>query len=618
MTTVGARQELPEALEDLARLLAVDAEFGDAPDADFVFGGGLRATVSELQRRLREDRIRVLVVGESKRGKSTFTNALIGAPILPMGVTPLTAVATTVTYGNPPCAVVSARGLPDRIEPLEALAGLVTESGNPGNRRGLTAVVVRFGAPLLADGIELVDTPGTGSVYEANTAEAEIAYRAMDAAIFVLSADPPISATERELLTRILPSSVATFVVLNKADRLAESELAEARRFTAETVEAVAGRPLPIYACSARQALDVCGGKEPGVVTGERLAWYGLDAFVPDFREFLRTDRASLLLTSLRRQAACVIAQLLDEVTISERAAELARDADLDNVRLFREHLDGIDRGHKDAGDLVAGEARRLLAELNSDAERIADDVARSVTSTVRSWFSRSGSLTNAELEAGGLRFGSEVAEREAESWRTARAEMLQTRLDELDSRLRGDLNRDLADLRPEAKRLFGVDLVFRGVDAALAPPRRFFYLPSRADEEAVGMLAAGVRHRLPGAAGRRRSERFVLAEMDRLGRQQVGRARADLQERLNTSSRNMRNSLADRYAAYGHRLRAALDAGTGMARSGAAQAEVRRADLHARRRRLTELLRRVRGDADEDFYVSPMATEVESSAHGR
>jgi GTPase Era involved in 16S rRNA processing len=41
----------------------------------------------------------VLVAGEAKRGKSTLVNALIGRAVLPAGVTPLTALATTVTYG---------------------------------------------------------------------------------------------------------------------------------------------------------------------------------------------------------------------------------------------------------------------------------------------------------------------------------------------------------------------------------------------------------------------------------------------------------------------------------------------------------------------------------------
>jgi hypothetical protein len=43
-----------------------------------------------------------------------------------------------------------------------------------------------------------VDTPGTGSVHGHNTAEADAVLPSMDAAIFVLSSDPPVSAIERE------------------------------------------------------------------------------------------------------------------------------------------------------------------------------------------------------------------------------------------------------------------------------------------------------------------------------------------------------------------------------------------------------------------------------------
>lgn len=41
--------------------------------------------VAELQRRVREQRFRVLVVGEAKRGKSTLINALLGRDVLPIG-----------------------------------------------------------------------------------------------------------------------------------------------------------------------------------------------------------------------------------------------------------------------------------------------------------------------------------------------------------------------------------------------------------------------------------------------------------------------------------------------------------------------------------------------------
>lgn len=97
-----------------------------------------RPRVAELQRRLTAGTLRVLVAGEAKRGKSTLVNALLGEPVLPTGVLPLTAVATTVGYGE--TAEVLVRFHDSRVEQ------------HPPTR-------------LLAGGLELVDTPGTGSVH---------------------------------------------------------------------------------------------------------------------------------------------------------------------------------------------------------------------------------------------------------------------------------------------------------------------------------------------------------------------------------------------------------------------------------------------------------------------
>lgn len=59
-----------------------------------------REQLLALLDRLDAARLRVLVVGEAKRGKSTLINALLGRDVLPSGVTPLTAVATTVRYSD--------------------------------------------------------------------------------------------------------------------------------------------------------------------------------------------------------------------------------------------------------------------------------------------------------------------------------------------------------------------------------------------------------------------------------------------------------------------------------------------------------------------------------------
>ena len=140
----------------------------------------------------------VLVVGEAKRGKSTLVNALLSREILPVGVTPLTAVATTVTHGAD--EDVEVRFLDGRTDsfPLAALDDLATERGNPANSLAIARITVRLEAAILTQGLEIVDTPGTGSVYSHNTAAADSALPTMDAAVFVLTADPPILASERD------------------------------------------------------------------------------------------------------------------------------------------------------------------------------------------------------------------------------------------------------------------------------------------------------------------------------------------------------------------------------------------------------------------------------------
>ena len=78
-------------------------------------------------------------------------------------------------------------------------------------------------------------------MFEWDTQAAHEALRSMDAAVFVLTADPPVSASERDLLDQVARLSVTTFAVLNKADHLDEPGLAEAVEFTRQVL--ARGRP---------------------------------------------------------------------------------------------------------------------------------------------------------------------------------------------------------------------------------------------------------------------------------------------------------------------------------------------------------------------------------------
>jgi GTPase Era involved in 16S rRNA processing len=187
---------------------------------------------------------------------------------------------------------------------------LVTEHGNPGNRLCLQTVAVLADAPLLTRGVELVDTPGTGSVHGYNTIEAEAALASTDAAVLVLTADPPVSASERELIARVAELSVEMFVGLDKVDRLGGPELAEVLAFKAQVVSDAAGWVVRIYPLSARAALSDAGDA-------------GFTEFAADFAAYLDNAATTDLQRSVRAHAKRIASSLRDEVALARRAAEM-------------------------------------------------------------------------------------------------------------------------------------------------------------------------------------------------------------------------------------------------------------------------------------------------------
>jgi small GTP-binding protein len=542
------------------------------------------AALDDLRGRLAERRLRVLVAGEAKRGKSTLINALLGRALLPTGVTPLTALATTVRHGREEGATAVFRD--GRVEsfPLPALDDLVTERGNPGNRRNLASVTVAVDAPVLARGVELVDTPGTGSVYAHNTAEAEAALETMDAAVFVLTADPPVSASERELMARVAELSVTMFVVLNKADYLAGyntgrgpglvaftpagpaggegdatsgrgggrggandgSELAEALEFTERVAGEATGRPVVVYPVSARAALS--GGGDPGFA-----------AFAKDFTAYLEQGREADLRLSVAAHARRATGSLRDEATLARRAAQMRTGDAAQRVEAFAARLAAVGARRQDAADLATAESARLLAGLNDAAERAVRESAGSVGAQLEALLI--GGLRSAgpaEIERTGRARLAELAVAAAEAWRQQQAERLEQALAGLDARLTEELAAELDAVRDAAAELLGLKLAVPGPDGRLVPDLRFFYLVT----EQVGqteLLAGAIRRRLPGEAGRRRARTYLHLEAASLVPQQIGRARANLQYRLAEATRELVRAVGDRYADSAGRLEGAL-----------------------------------------------------------
>ncbi len=555
-----------------------------------------RAALAELHDRLQQRRLRVLVAGEAKRGKSTLVNALLGRQVLPSGVTPLTALATAVRYGPDEGVTALLRDGRAESHPLSALDDLVTERGNPSNKRGLAAVTVIIDAPLLARGVELVDTPGTGSVYAHNTAEAELALETMDAAVFVLTADPPVSASERDLMSRVARLSVRMFVVLNKADYLSpdvpppagsidsglngnrRSELAEALEFAASVTAEAVGRPVRLYPLSARAALTAAG--DPGFT-----------AFAADFADYLESGRASDLRLSVAGHAERLARSLLDEANLTRRAAEMRTGEAAGRVAAFEARLAAVAVRRQDAADLASAESARMLAALNEAAEQASKEATRRVTADIESLLAENvRSAQAADIErAGRVRLG-ELAVAEAEAWRQEQALRLEDGLARLDARLAAELRAELDAVRDAAAGLLGLALAVPGPGDRLVPDLRFFYVV-REEAGQTELLAGAIRRRLPGEAGRRRARDYLRRETGDLVPQQIGRARADLQYRLAEATRRLIRDVETRYTDSTSRLENALRVAAAQRQATAGEAAGQDASLAQRQQELGRLL---------------------------
>lgn len=195
-----------------------------------------------LQERLENKKITIAVIGQFKRGKTTLINTILGRPLLPVGIVPITAAITRIEYsgtedapggpaggrsrGADKATVFFCNGLSEEVPP-EDLHAYISEQENHDNERGVAEVELLTDAPFLRDGLVLVDTPGVGSVHENNSRSAVDFARESDGVVFMLSVDSPLNQIEVDFLRKVKQFAGKFYFVVNKIDRVDEGELAE-------------------------------------------------------------------------------------------------------------------------------------------------------------------------------------------------------------------------------------------------------------------------------------------------------------------------------------------------------------------------------------------------------
>lgn len=166
------------------------------------------ADLADLRRR-ELTRPSIVLVGETKRGKSSLVNALLGVP----GLSPVDAAVATSAYLHFSPGPYTARAYPAGQEPVDVTDLREWATGRTNARR----IEITHPAPLLQY-FTLLDTPGAGGLDPAHAAVALDAVERATALLFVADAAAPLAQPELDFLLAATERVDAVVFALTKID----------------------------------------------------------------------------------------------------------------------------------------------------------------------------------------------------------------------------------------------------------------------------------------------------------------------------------------------------------------------------------------------------------------
>jgi GTP-binding protein EngB required for normal cell division len=260
-----------------------------------------------------EECLSVAVLGRFKAGKSSFLNHLLSRDVLPVGVTPVTSVVTELQWGPQEIAEITFQDGHSQRTSIAEAGEFIAEAENPANRKGVARV--RLETPSLDGyrGARFVDTPGLESAFGHNSEVSRGWLPNTGLALVAIAADSPLSQQDLELIADLRHFTPNISLLLTKADRLTDAELAEVRSFVDSQL--ASGPGLTVFPYSVRPGFEHLR---------RQLEESLLDPMCAD----LTGRRAAIL----RHKLDALLVECAGYLNVALRAAQAA-DADRDQLR---------------------------------------------------------------------------------------------------------------------------------------------------------------------------------------------------------------------------------------------------------------------------------------------
>ena len=314
---------------------------------------------------------RVVVIGETNRGKSSLVNALLGAA----GLSPVDAGLATCTYlqfthGTSPTAVAHfGGGMADITFPVTELPVWATMNSEPDHDLPPPRwIQVTVSAPLLQT-VTVVDTPGVGGLVAGHADLAAEAAAGATALLFVVDASAPFTRGELEFLERVADRVDSVHFAVAKTDvfrgwrEIVQADQQLLARYLPRFTDA------PFHPVSSTLATAADGQADPRI--GEAIR---SRSGIVDLRRILSQDvaaRASLLADANVIRAAVTVLTGKVVALENQRRALTTGAARADVLKNRREELLGQRKsGGRSWQVMLRAEIQRARVDLTHETAR--------------------------------------------------------------------------------------------------------------------------------------------------------------------------------------------------------------------------------------------------------
>jgi GTPase SAR1 family protein len=355
----------------------------------------------ETIKQLEKDAFLLTIVGEFSRGKSMFINSLMGEKVLPSKVKPTTAILNKIVYSeesyirlhfhggvkNP--SVISAKELralsvPD--EPDEDVGEEIAEYNEKVSEiQEIEYAEIGAPADICVNGVEIYDTPGVNDLEQARE---DITFKFIpksDAVILLLTAEAPLSKTEKGFLKeKILDADISkVFIAVNFKDTLGGIEKeARVKEYVRKNLEDILSEP-KVFMISAKEALNLRKeffGSEDIEELERKLVETGVPALEKELGRFFQEERGNVkLLKPLRRGMKFSTDLIEGSLSLKIQALSMEREEVLKKIGLLLPRVDEfLKNGNRIKNELRANlksEEDTLKGLINKYMDRMVDEV---------------------------------------------------------------------------------------------------------------------------------------------------------------------------------------------------------------------------------------------------